>query len=105
MSINLIFHSKKTIMTISFLNYLLTSINPLERDKKTRPTSSLRTYQPTLQFTPWSLDLFIRVPFQLHGEHTFLQPFRRIGLIVHIVISVLHGTHSHLGQVKNARVK
>ena len=30
--------------------------------------------------TPWSLDLFIRVPFQLHGEHTVLQPFRCIEL-------------------------
>ena len=29
-------------------------------------------------FTPWSLDLFICVPFQLHGEHTVLQPCRRI---------------------------
>ena len=30
--------------------------------------SSLKTYHPTLHLTPWSLDLFIRVPFQLHGE-------------------------------------
>ena len=36
---------------------------------------------------PWSMDLFIRVPFQLHGEHTVLQSFRRIALIVHIAIS------------------
>ena len=28
--------------------------------------SSLKTYHPTLHLTPWSLDLFIRVPFQLH---------------------------------------
>ena len=27
--------------------------------------SSLKTYYPTLHITPWSLDLFIRVPFQL----------------------------------------
>ena len=27
--------------------------------------SSLKTYYPTLHLTPWSLDLFIRVPFQL----------------------------------------
>ena len=40
--------------------------------------SSLKTYHPTLHLTPWSLDLFIRVPFQLHGEHTVLQAFRRI---------------------------
>ena len=40
--------------------------------------SSLKSYHPTLNLTPWSLDLFIRVPFQLHGEHTVLQAFRRI---------------------------
>ena len=51
--------------------------------------SSLKTYHPTLHLTPWSLDLFIRVPFQLHGEHTALQPFRRIEIIVHIAISCL----------------
>ena len=67
--------------------------------------SSLKTYHPTLHFAPWSLDLFIRVPFQLHGEHTVLQPFRRIELIVHIAISVLPGTHFHLSQVKHLRVK
>ena len=57
--------------------------------------SSLKTYyhdHPTLHLTPWSLDLFIHVPFQLHGEHTVLQPFRRIELIVHIAISVLPGS-------------
>ena len=37
--------------------------------------------------------------FQVHGEHTVLQPFRRIELIVHIAISVLPGTHFHLIQV------
>ena len=68
--------------------------------------SSLKTYHSTLHLTPWSLDLFIRVLFQLHGEHTVLQPFRRIEqLIVHIAISVLPGTHFHLRQVKNLRVK
>ena len=51
-------------------------------------------------FTPWSLDLFICVPSQPHGDHTILQPFRRIELIIHIAISVLPGTHFHLGQVK-----
>ena len=65
--------------------------------------SSLQTYHPTLYFTPWSLDLFIRVPFQLHG--TVLQSFRRIELIVHIAISVLPGTHFHLSQVKDLRVR
>ena len=59
--------------------------------------SSLKTYHPTLHLTPWSLDLFIRVPFQLHREHTVLQ---RIELSVHIAISVLPGTHFHLSQVK-----
>ena len=67
--------------------------------------SSLKTYDPTLHLTPRSLDLFICVPFQLHGEHTVLQPFRRIELIVHIAISVLPGTHFHLSQVKHLRVK
>ena len=67
--------------------------------------SSLKTYHPTLHFTPWSLDLFIFVPFQLHGEHTVLQPFRHIELIVHIPISVLSGTHFHLSQVKHLTAK
>ena len=67
--------------------------------------SNLKTYHPTLHLTTLSLDLFIRVPFQLNGEHTVLQPFRRIELIVHIVISVLPGTHFHLSQVKHLRVK
>ena len=67
--------------------------------------SSPKTYHPTLRFTPSSLDLFIRVPFQLHGEHTVLQPIRRIELIVHIVISVLLGILFHLSQVKHLRVK
>ena len=56
-------------------------------------------------FTTWPLDLFIRVPTQLHGEHTVLQPFWRIVLIIHIAISVLPGTHFHLSQVKHLRVK
>ena len=44
--------------------------------------------------------------FQLHGEYTVLQPFRRIELIVHIVIPVLPGTtHFHPSQVKQLRVK
>ena len=49
--------------------------------------------------------MFIRVPFQLPGEHTVLQPFRRIELIVHIAIYVLPGTHIYLSQVKHLRVK
>ena len=67
--------------------------------------SNLKTYHQTLHFTPWSPDLFIHVSFQLPGEHTVLQLFRRIELIVHIVISVLPGTHFHLRQVKHLRVK
>ena len=69
-----------------------------------RMLPSLKTYQPSLHFTPWSLDLFIRVSFQLHGEHTVLQPFRHSELIVHIVLHVLLGTHLHRSQVKHARV-
>ena len=34
-----------------------------------------------------------------------MQPSRCIELIVHIAISVLPGTHSHLSQVKHLRVK
>ena len=66
--------------------------------------SRLKTYHLILQFNP-SLDLFFRVPFQSHGEHTVLQPFCRIKLIVHIDITVLPGTHFHLSQVKHLRVK
>ena len=58
-----------------------------------------------LQFTPSSLDLLLRVPFQLHGVHTVLQLFWRIELIVYIAISVLPGTHLYLSQVKHVRVK
>ena len=57
----------------------------------------------TLHFTHWSLGLFICVRFRLHGEHTILQPFRRIKLIVQIAISVLPGTHYHLSQVEHLR--
>ena len=56
-------------------------------------------------FTPCSLDLFSRVPSQLHREHTVLQPFRCIELIIHTASSVLPGTHFHLSQVKHLRVK
>ena len=51
--------------------------------------SNLKNHRLILHVTPWSLDLFNRVPFQLRGKHAVLQPFRRIKLIVHIVISVL----------------
>ena len=64
--------------------------------------SVMKTHQPILHFIPWSLDLFIRVPFQLHGEHTVLQRFRRIELIVH---TVLPGIHLHLSQVEHVMLK
>ena len=54
--------------------------------------SDIKYFIRRLHFTPWSLDLFIRVPSQLHGENTVLQ------LIIHIAISVLPGTHFYLGQ-------
>ena len=63
------------------------------------------TYHPTLHLTPWSLDLFIRVPFQLQRVYKVVQPFLRIELIVDIAISVIPGTHFHLCQVKHLRVK
>ena len=63
------------------------------------------TYHPTLHLTPWSLVLFIRVPFHLQREHTVLQPFLRIERIVHIAISVIPGTHFHLSQLKHLMVK
>ena len=38
--------------------------------------SNLNIYQPTLHFIPWSMDLFICVPFRLDGEHSVLQLLR-----------------------------
>ena len=42
---------------------------------------SLKTYHRTIigHFTPWSLDLFIRVPFQLPGEHLNFHPLEVVG--------------------------
>ena len=51
-------------------------------------------------FTPWSLNLFISMPFQFHGEHTVLHPFRHIELVIHIAISVLPGSLLILTWVK-----
>ena len=65
----------------------------------------VQVYSLILNFTPWSLGLLVRVPGQLQGEHTVLQPFRRIELTIHIVISLLPGTHVYLSQVKHVRVK
>ena len=56
-------------------------------------------------FTPWLLDVFIRVPSEFHGDHTVLKPFRSIELSIHIAISVLPGIHFYLSQVKHVRVK
>ena len=67
--------------------------------------SSLKTYPPTLHFTPWSLNLLVCVPFHLPGEHTVLQPVRCIELIVHIAVSVLQGTHFHLSHAKHLMVE
>ena len=50
--------------------------------------ANVKTYHPTLHFTPWSLNLFIRVPFQLSGEHTVLQPFRRIQKLLYTLLSL-----------------
>ena len=54
---------------------------------------------------PWSRNLLFRVSFQLHGENTALQSFRRIKLIVHNVISIIPGNPLHLRQVKHVLVK
>ena len=67
--------------------------------------SSVKTYHPILDFTPWSLDLFIRVTFQLQGEHTILQPLQCIELIVNIATSVLPGTESSEGEVPCPRTQ
>ena len=48
----------------------LSSGQPKVKLKVCSLISSLNTYHKTLHFIPWSLDLFIRVPFELHGEHT-----------------------------------
>ena len=54
-----------------------------------------------LPIYPRSRVLLIRVPLQLPGERTALQPFRRWELITYIVISVLLDHHSHLSVVKH----
>ena len=58
-----------------------------------------------MTFIPWSLDLLIRVSFQLNGDHTVLQPFLHIELIIHIVISFPPDIDSHLSQVNHVMVK
>ena len=58
-----------------------------------------------LHFYSLVTGLFIRVRSQLNREHTVLQPFRRIELIIHIAISVLPGTHFYLSRVKHFMVK
>ena len=49
-----------------------------------------QVFHPTFTFYPLVIG---PVPSQLHREHTVLQPFRGIGIIIHIVISVLPGAH------------
>ena len=68
--------------------------------------SSLQTYHPTLHLPrpsppppTWSLDLFIRVPPQLHGAYS------PAAIVALIAISVLSGTHFHLSRVKHLRVE
>ena len=41
---------------------------------------------------PWSLDLFVHVPFQLPGEHTALQPCGAVTCHTTIAISFPPGT-------------
>ena len=53
----------------------------------------------------WSMDQLVSVPFQLHMDHTVLQPFRRIELIVHIAIAILPHTHLDMSEVKRVSVK
>ena len=55
--------------------------------------------------TIWLLDLFIRVPFQFHGDHTVLQPFPRIELIVRIAFEceVTCTTTRHRNNVQRLR--
>ena len=87
------------IVIEQYLNYFSAKIHSFLQKVKVKVQvfysliSSLKTYHRTILFTPWSLDLLIYLPFQLPGEHTAQQPFRRIELIVHIAISVLPGTH------------
>ena len=74
------------------INYITKQI----KDKKGNGPGAgfdIKYFIRLLHFNPWSLDLFIRVPSQFHREHTVLQPFRRIELIIHITISVLRGTY------------
>ena len=63
---------------------------------------SKTTYQPTLHFTPWSLDLFIHVPFQPPWSiQPSTQSSRRLEIIVHNVISVPPYTCLHPSEVKH----
>ena len=52
--------------------------DPMKNVKVKVQVSSLISSLATLHYTRWSLDLFLREPFQLHGDHTVLQPFRLI---------------------------
>ena len=67
--------------------------------------SDIKYFIRILHFYPLSLDRFIRVPARLHGEHTVLQPFRRIKFITHIAISAPPCPHFHLSQVNHLEVE
>ena len=57
-------------------------------------------------YYPWSLYMFIHVPFQLPcWSIQHLQLLWRQGQVAHFAISVLPGTYLHLSQVKHVRVK
>ena len=104
-AINLHYFADNTQMSLSVSN-ALEKLQHCLKKVKVKVYSLISSISSDFYiFTPWSLDLFIRVPSQLHGEHTILQPFRRIELIIHIAISVLSGTHFHLSRVKHMRVE
>ena len=69
------------------------------------PISNPKTHQFLYILPPDHWTCFIRVPCQLHCEHTVLQQFPSIKIIVHIGISVLPCTNLHMSQVKHLRVK
>ena len=56
--------------------------------------SSLKTYHPTLHFTPWSLDLLIMCPISTPQRAYSPAAIRRIELIVHNAISVVPDIYS-----------
>ena len=63
---------------------------------KSEDSSSDFTFYPLVTAC---MDLFIRVPFQLNGEHSVLQPFQRNEFVVHISIYL----HFHRNNVSTLR--